>query len=269
MSNDGKRFQLGDYEIDIIIHGFPGKSVCHGSLGFSTIVLIRHGARIALVDVGSFGQRDLLIGQLAERGLEPEDVTDVLLSHSHYDHSINWTLFKDANIVIGREELEWSVDVPWGRTVVPELYVQELQKWPTLRTAEDGDEIFPGITAHMTPGHTPGSMVFVLDGGERDMVFSADACKNRAELMSRITDMTYDADVSRASVEAIWSLWRQKEGSILVPGHDLPMVLEDGKPRYLGQREAAIRAWYGEDLNEITVFSLLPEDAEGARSAAE
>jgi glyoxylase-like metal-dependent hydrolase (beta-lactamase superfamily II) len=268
-NNDGKRFRIGEFEIDIIIHGFPGKSVCHGSLGFSTIVLIRRAARVALVDVGSFGQRNLLIEQLAERGLQPEDVTDILLSHSHYDHALNWTLFKDANIVIGREELAWSVTVPWGRTPVPELYVRELEKWPTLRLAEDGDEVFPGITAHMTPGHTPGSMVFVLDGGERDMIFTGDACKNRAELLSRATDMTYDDAVSRASIEAIWALWTQRAGSVLVPGHDLPMVQEDGTPRYLGKREAAIRAWYGEDLNETTVFSLLPEDPGTGRAAAD
>ena len=86
MDQNGKQFRIGGYEIDIIVHGFPGKSVCHGSLGFSTIALIRHGDRIALVDVGSFGQRHLLQAQLAERGLKPADVTDILLTHSHGDH---------------------------------------------------------------------------------------------------------------------------------------------------------------------------------------
>jgi len=266
--SDGKRFAFGDCEVDIIIHGYPGKSVCHGSLGFSTIALIRRGDRIGLVDVGSFGQRSLLIEQLGARGLKPGDVTDLLLTHSHHDHSINWTMFPDARIVIGCEELEWSVKEPWGVTPVPELYVRELQKWPTLQTVADGDEVFPGVTAHMTPGHTPGCLVFVLDAGDRDMVFSGDACKNRAELLSGAADMSYDMDVSRASIEAIRAFWARRSGSILVPGHDLPMVLEDGAPRYLCEREAAIRAWYGEDLNETTVISLVP-GAGAARVAAE
>ena len=47
MSEDGKRFVLGEHEVDVIVHGFPGKSVCHGSLGFSTIALIRHRDRLA------------------------------------------------------------------------------------------------------------------------------------------------------------------------------------------------------------------------------
>lgn len=255
---NGKYFNLGDVEIDIIVHGFPGKSVCHGSLGFSTIALIRRQNRIALVDVGSFGQRKLLIEQLHERGLQPKDITDVLLTHSHYDHSINWTLFGDANIVIGREELDWSLQQPWGETPVPELYVRELQQWPTLKMVDDGDEVFPGITAHSTPGHTPGSLVFVLDTGDCDIVFTGDACKNRAELLSKSADMTYDVNVSRASIEKIESFWQRRPANILVPGHDLPMLQENGAPRYLGEREAAIRAWYGEDLNQTTLISLLP-----------
>ena len=102
--------------------------------------------------------------------------------------------------------------------------------------------------------------MFVLDAGEHDMVFTGDACKNRAELLSRSADLTFDPALSRASIEAIWSLWTRRAGSILVPGHDLPMV-HDGEPRYLGRREAAISAWYGDDLNEITVISCEGEAA--------
>lgn len=254
-----KQFRIGDYEIDIIVHGFPGKSVCHGPLGFSTIALVRHRDRLALVDVGGFGQRLLLIDGLAERGLKPGQVTDVLLTHSHFDHSINWLLFERANIAIGREEMRWALEQPWGETYVPELYVRELQQSPRLRTVDDGDEVFPGITARDTPGHTPGSLVFVLDTGERDVIFTGDACKNRAELLARAADMSYDATITRNSMEAIWSFWSRRPGGILVPGHDLPMVREDGEVRYLGKREAAIRAWYGDDLNQTTVISLLAE----------
>ena len=262
MSTDlnNRQFRIGDFEIDIVVHGYPGKSVCHGVLGFSTIALVRYSDRIALVDVGSFGQRELLIDRLAEHGLKPEQVTDVLLTHSHYDHSVNWLMFPRANIIIGRDELSWSLQQPWGKTFVPELYMRELELSPRLRTVGDADEVFTGITAHLTPGHTPGSLVFVLDAGERDIVFTGDACKNRAELVSRSADMTYDRDVTHASIEKIWSFWSRRPGSILVPGHDLPMVQEDGAVRYLGKREAAIRAWYSEDLNETTVISLLRDN---------
>ena len=53
---------------------------------------------------------------MEKRGLKPKDVTDVLLTHSHHDHSVNWTLFRHARIVIGNTELNWSLGEPWGET---------------------------------------------------------------------------------------------------------------------------------------------------------
>jgi len=102
--------------------------------------------------------------------------------------------------------------------------------------------------------------VFRLAGAGRDVVFTGDAAKNRAELVSGEVDMTFDAAVSRASIEMIHGLWRARPGTVLIPGHDLPMVLDDdGGPVYLGRREAAIDAWFGEDMNETTRFQLTLE----------
>jgi glyoxylase-like metal-dependent hydrolase (beta-lactamase superfamily II) len=248
--------KINDYDIDIVVQGFPGKSVCHGGLGWSTVVLLRAHGRIALVDTGGISMRTMLIKRLAERGLKPANITDLLLTHSHHDHSVNWTLFSHARIVIGADELAWSLTVPWGETPVPELYMRELNAWPTLHTAKEGEEVFPGITAHLAPGHTPGCLLFVLHAAERDVIFSGDAAKNRAELVSGTTDMTYDAAVSKASIDAIWTLWRKRPGNIVVPGHDVPMVLENGNTKYIDKREAAISAWFGDDMETTTLFKL-------------
>ncbi|MBV9734546.1 MAG: MBL fold metallo-hydrolase [Acidisphaera sp.] len=245
-----------EYALDIVVQGYPGKAVCHGGLGWSTIALLRGRGRIALIDVGSFGQRDLLIRRLAERGLRPDAVTDVILTHSHWDHSINWVLFPRAAISIGAQELDWAVGQRWGETPVPELYVRELLELPRTRRVAAGSAVLPGLTAHDAPGHTPGHLIFVLAGGERDVIFTGDAAKNRAELLSRSADMTYDPAVSRASIDRIWALWRQRHGTVLVPGHDVPMVLENDEPKYIGVREAAISAWFGDDLDTTTLFEL-------------
>ncbi len=194
------------------MQGFPGRHVCHGGLGWSTVVLVRGHGRVALGDVGAFSMRRGLIERLANRGLTPADVTDVLLTHSHYDHSVNWTLFGRARIVIGAQELAWSLTVPWGETAVPELYVRELRGWPSAHAAADGEEVIPEVTAHVAPGHTPGHLVFLRKGRDRDVVFTGDAAKNRAELLSRRADATYDAVASAASIERIWEFWRRRPG---------------------------------------------------------
>jgi len=224
--------KIDDYEIDIVVQGFPGKSVCHGGLGWSTVVLLRAHGRLALIDTGNMSMRSMLIKRFADRGVRPADITDLLLTHSHHDHSANWTMFPKARIVIGAYELAWSLTVPWGETPVPELYMRELNIWPTLHRAAEGEEVFPGITAHLAPGHTPG------------------------ELVSGTTDMTYDAVVSKASIDAIWAMWRKRPGNIVVPGHDVPMVLENGATKYIDKREAAISAWFGDDMETTTLFKL-------------
>jgi N-acyl homoserine lactone hydrolase len=244
------------YELDILIQGFPGKMVCHGGLGWSTIALLRGRGRVALVDVGGFSMRRGLVERLARHGLKPADVTDVLLTHSHHDHSVNWTLFRHARIAIAAIELEWSLQAPWGETPVPELYVLALQRWPTLRAVADGEEVMPGVTAHVAPGHTPGHLVFVVSGPEREAIFTGDAAKNRAELVSRRADATFDADMSTASIAMIWEMWRRRPGSVLVPGHDLPMTQADGRISYLGKRDAALKVWNGDDLETTTLIQL-------------
>jgi N-acyl homoserine lactone hydrolase len=249
--------KFGSYNLDILIQGYPGKSVCHGSLGWSTNVLLRGEGKVAIVDVGSFGQRKLIQQQLAAHGLTPADVTDVILTHAHHDHSVNWVMFPKARIHIGGGEIDWAVGEPWGTTPVPELYVRELAGSPQLVRIEAGAEVLPGIAAHHAPGHTPGHLIFVIPGADRDIILTGDAAKNRAELLSRKADMTYDPAVTRATIELIWRLWQKKPGTVLLPGHDLPMILDNGQPKYLGERKAAISAWYGETLDQTTVISLV------------
>jgi len=252
----GQTMQAGGYEIDIVVQGYPGKTVCHGGLGWSTVALIRGRNRVAIVDTGGFGYRPLLVKRLAERGLKPTDVTDLLITHAHHDHCINWTLFSRARIVVGLHELAWAVKQPWGETPVPELYVEKLLEWPTLAKVDNAEEVMPGITAHIAPGHTPGHLVFVLHGHEHNVIFAGDAAKNRAELISRQADASYDAAISTASIEMIWTLWRSRPGNILLPGHDMPMRQTDGRTEYLGQRDATLMAWFGDNLEKMTAFKL-------------
>jgi N-acyl homoserine lactone hydrolase len=256
MKNRIEQIESGGYRIDVIVQGFPGKSEFHGNLGWSTVALLRGHGRVALIDVGSLGMRRILIERLAECGVTPTDVTDVLLTHSHHDHAINWTLFSKARIVLGALELDWAVKQPWGETPVAELCIKELQNWPTLQTVTDGQEILPKISAHLFPGHTPGCLAYVLSGTERDVIFTGDSAKNRAELVSGTTDMTYDAILSSASIKSIRLLWCSRPGNVIVPGHDLPMTQSDGITHYIGKREAAIRAYFGDDTVSTKTFRL-------------
>ena len=56
-------------------------------------------------------------------------------------------------------------------------------------------------------------------------------------------------------------------GTVLVPGHDLSMRLDGaGRPVYLGERKAAIAAWFAESIHTMTTIDLCA--GQGAFGAA-
>src|SRR4051812_5126114 len=246
------------YAVDLLVTGFPGRSTEHGPLGWSGITLLRGAGRTALVDTGGFGLRGPLRAALADRGIAPEDVTDVLLTHVHYDHAVNALLFPRAALCIAAADLEWARGREPGFDPVPELYAAELDRSTRTRRIEGDGPVLPGIDAIAAPGHTPGCLVYRVAAGDgATVIFAGDAVKNRAELLSGRVDMTVDRAASEASVRRVRELWQATPGAVLVPGHDLPLRLAaDGRPEYVGRRRAGIDAWFGEDLEDTTGFEL-------------
>ena len=245
------------YRIDILAQGFPGKSVCHGGLGWSTIALLRSAGRNILIDVGAFNIRKPLEQQLRAHDVKPDDITDVVLTHAHYDHCINFTLFPKATVWIGKDELTWAAAQPPRFDPLPELYVAALNTEKRVRRVAAGEEFLPGLHAIAAPGHTPGSLIFHLTSNDVPVIFTGDAAKNRAELMSGKVDSSMDDTASADSLSLIWRLWRAVPGTLLIPGHDLAMRLSaNGKPVYVGTRRAGISAWFDEDLDVTTDFDI-------------
>ncbi len=81
--------------------------------------------------------------------------------------------------------------------------------------------------------------------------------------------MTMDEGASGRTIARIWSLWSARPGTIVVPGHDVPMNLRDGVPTYIEGRRAGITAWFGDTLETTTLFELSPQSAPVAQRAAE
>ena len=118
------------YTADPLVQGFPGKATVHGGLGWSGVTLLRGDGRTMLVDCGGFGVRAPLARALADHGVAPGDVTDVLLTHVHYDHAVNALLFGRAALWIGAADLEWACAREPGFDPVPELYARRARPPP-------------------------------------------------------------------------------------------------------------------------------------------
>jgi glyoxylase-like metal-dependent hydrolase (beta-lactamase superfamily II) len=225
-------------------------------LGWSSVVLLRGHGRNILVDTGSFSARKPLQSRLKEKNLSRMDITDIVLTHSHYDHMMNWTLFPNARIQIAKKELDWALNVdPIESSLCAELYVRELARSPQLITFAAGDEVLPGIRTLEMPGHTPHHVVLVIDEGPKRLIVAADAVKNRAEFLALEAVSTLDGPASASSIRDVAALWREREGAMLVCGHDLPMVNVGGEPSYMGERRAGITAWLDPSLQKSTEYT--------------
>lgn len=107
----------------------------------STVTLVRDGDAVIVIDPGMAPSQGAILDPLSAAGLDPADVTDVIISHHHPDHTINVGLFGDARI-----HDHWAI--------------YHRDTW-TPRPAE-GFQVSPSVTLWETPGHTPQDITTVI-----------------------------------------------------------------------------------------------------------
>jgi glyoxylase-like metal-dependent hydrolase (beta-lactamase superfamily II) len=81
--------------VDILLRG--GLTEPDGGV-MSTCSLVRDGERVMIVDPGMATGPDAILAPLRGFGLEPTDVTDVIISHHHPDHTMYMGLFPSAGV---------------------------------------------------------------------------------------------------------------------------------------------------------------------------
>ena len=202
----------------------------HGNPAFCSVVLVESGDERVLFDFGHVGRRRKLLTALADRGLEPADISKVVVSHGHWDHLQNADLFGKAQVLIHPDELRNLADPPstdfgtprWAKAVLDDLDLHEVG---------EGDEVIPGIQVLELPGHTPGSIGLAVSTPEGPAVLAADAVPTLAVLRSRrASGRPYDRARADASVERVGSM-----AQVVYPGHDRPIRLApDGSFDYTG-----------------------------------
>ncbi len=191
-----------------------------GNPAFCSVVLVESGDERVLFDFGHVGRRRKLLTALADRGLEPADITKVVVSHGHWDHLQNADLFGKAEVLIHPDELRNLANPPatdfgtprWARAVLDDLELHEVA---------EADEVIPGIQVLELPGHTPGSIGLAVSTSEGTAVLAADAVPTLAVLRSRrASGRPYDRGRADASVERVAAL-----AQVVYPGHDRPLRL--------------------------------------------
>lgn len=188
----------------------PGAVDEHGRLHFDVGgFLIRSNDRLILVDAGvgrvnkGRHQGGKFLESLAAYGVQPQDITDVLFTHLHFDH-VGWAAQQGSVIFTNAAYRVHAAD--WDFFVeTPDAHPGALSK---LRPLESRLELFdqdltlaPGIDARHSPGHTPGSTVYIVSSHGSRALLLGDTVHTTAELSE--TDWEALMDIDRAAGTAV------------------------------------------------------------------
>lgn len=177
---------------------------------------------------------------LAETGVKPEEITDVVFSHLHLDH-VGWTsnngalTFPNAKHMATKADWDFWIKDESGMGMHPEAVVPFLQEHLTFITA--GHEIAPGMTVLDTPGHTPGHISFHITAGDQEVYLITDLLHCEVQFYEEDWHVPFDIDPAqgKATREAIYPKLA-KDNVLVADGHFADHVFgtitmgENGRP---------------------------------------
>ena len=143
-------------------------------------LLVRDGERVVLIDAGAGGQMGTdgkLLASLRAAGVEPEQVTDVLISHAHGDH-VGGLVGKDGalafpNAVVRMSAAEWDYAKAGAAETGASALLAAIT--PKVETFAPGAQVTPSITAVALAGHTPGHSGYEIGSGDDRLLYIGDA----------------------------------------------------------------------------------------------
>jgi glyoxylase-like metal-dependent hydrolase (beta-lactamase superfamily II) len=174
------------------------------------------------------------VDALAEHGLEPNEITDVILTHLHFDHAggiTRWAdprrgddggfkpTFPNARIIV--QAREWE-DALANRSTMTRTYLESHLKpiADQVVTVDGLCEVLPGVTVSPVPGHTWGQQAIEWSDGAHQFLFPGDVCPTRAHVHPSAST-AYDVEpwTNMNTKQAVLDRCRD-EGRLLVLGHD-------------------------------------------------
>jgi glyoxylase-like metal-dependent hydrolase (beta-lactamase superfamily II) len=177
-------------QFDLLHSGYADERVS------STVALVRENDTVAIVDPGMVASRELILDPLRRLGLTPDQVTDVIFSHHHPDHTLNAALFERA-----RFHDHWAI--------------YQDDRW--IERPADGFALSPSVTLKATPGHTAEDISTLIDTSAglvacTHLWWSADG--------PGVDPLAADQELLEHSRRELLSL----RPALLVPGHGSPFA---------------------------------------------
>jgi glyoxylase-like metal-dependent hydrolase (beta-lactamase superfamily II) len=199
------------------------------------VFLIDTGTKLILVDsgAGSFfgkGYGGKLLERLSSAGYLASQITDILITHIHTDHSGGLVkdgeaIFQNATIHVGKADLDFFLDNKNqdGVNGYDKTYFQQAtaslkpyQKLGHINPIKGKTKIFNGIQAIPTAGHTPGHYFYKVESQGKSITFIGDSVHVESiQLPKPEITITYDVDQTAAAEQ------RSKQFSLLAKERSL------------------------------------------------
>ena len=182
----------GSAEVHVLHEGYVGLEGDDERVS-GTVTLIVDGETVIVVDPGMVADRGALLAALSAHGPRQEDVTDVVFSHHHPDHTVNAALFQNARI-----HDHWAV--------------YQGDRW--LDRDAHGAVLAPSVRLLRTPGHTSEDISTVASTA--DGVY---ACTHAwwSAAGPEEDPLGTDATALKASRELL-----RKVATVIIPGNGAP-----------------------------------------------
>jgi len=166
-------------------------------------LLVWNGDRVILFDTG-VGTKDL--GKLSyycfselkdisevvrSNGFEPEEITDVVLSHLHFDHCGGCTyLDEKSNLkVTFPNAIHWVGETQWENYLNPnpleKASYRKTDLMPVfgsnlLKLVQSDIELYPGLQISLFDGHSSGQLVSIIESEDEQILFLSDTIPTKA-----------------------------------------------------------------------------------------
>lgn len=192
----------------------------HGTIWFAgscglTSLLVRTDDGDILLDGGIANTAPQILTNLRRLGVDPRGIRYLLNSHGHFDHVGGFAELQRATgaIVVARGADADAIERGRGDRSDPQyLSTDAFDPVPKVRRVADGETIALGgtvLTAHATPGHTPGSISWSWDSCERERcvhVVYADSLTAFTDEKYRYSDHPDFLAQLRASIASVAAL---------------------------------------------------------------
>lgn len=162
---------------------------------------------------------------VARAGVEPDDISDVIISHVHWDHLDGIDLFPKARIWIQRDEFDHHLDSAGtvkDRAIDAgdaKLLAQIARDGRVMLVDGDGREIIPGITVYTGGKHTFASQFVAVRTTSGTVVVASDNAYLYENLARHVPiAQTLDAASNLRAQARMLSL--ASDPRLIVPGHD-------------------------------------------------